>query len=178
MFLLGLSGVIPLSISGKQRAFYIIPTLPYFAISFALLCKSYTEILLSIIKKNNFINIVRIVSLLIFTVALVIIPLTMDKYVRDKKLQEDVDKIIKTIGKQSSISVSKKLVRDWYLQAYLARYGKISITTKSKQNFMLVPHNDLIPKSYKKLNVHLNNFYLLTRVKNERQENQNIKVEK
>ncbi len=161
MLMIGLSGVIPLTISGKQRHFYLIPTLPFFALSFAFFVKKYSDIFLSFLQKPGFVKIVKKINIFLVAVALLTMVITVGKYVRDKDVQTDVVKIIQTVGENKNISISKYLFTNWYMRVYLARYGKERLITKEGENFMIISKNDTIPDNYENTNTTLNDFYLL-----------------
>jgi len=132
----GLSGVLPILITVKQRDFYIVGAYPFFAIALSMfiapILKSYLD---KITKKKQYLKKIKIFSFVLVLVSLIITTVQFGRIGRDVKLINDV-KIIGTEVKQNSILlISPKLAQNWALQGYFARYLSISLTTNRDFDF-------------------------------------------
>lgn len=168
-FLLGLCGVLPIMVSLKQSGFYIIATLPFFAIAFALFFLPLVDYLISIIhfQSNGF-------RLFKWTAYGLLLIGTLSSFYhansigRDKTKLKDTFTILDHIPANSTISIPSEIWQDWGLHAYYARYKNISLdpNTKNKYDFFLFRKDlnaDSIKKEYEKIPLPTSEFDLYKR---------------
>ena len=154
--LLGLSGVLPIMISLKQASFYIIPSLPFFAISFSILLfptlKEWinTKVIPFYNKK------LILLSLILFLISICMSIVQIGKTGRDKEIIQDVYLIVNMLEKEKTISIPHELFWDWRLKSYFFRYGGVSLSS----NHLLL-NTYLIIEKNKKDEI-LNNYNLLS----------------
>ncbi len=125
--LLGLSAFLPLLVSPKLSFYYVVPSIPYFAIAVVLfssdaLLHVFKHSTLSIIK-----NTALFLSLLIFAATLVLSITNSGTSARDKDTISEVHALTEVIASGASIAVSSNLQEDWSLFAYMQRIGKYSV---------------------------------------------------
>ena len=134
--LLGLSGVLPIMISMKQRGFYMLTALPFFGLSFAHLYRKTLQSLLSNIT-NKVYNRVLGFSLIILMVGVGLNIYFAGKYGRDEGFLKDMKTVINEVGCENIISITKKdcnLFR-WY--SYFSRYGDVGLDSKNIHEYLL-----------------------------------------
>jgi len=126
----GLSGVLPILISLKQRDFYIIGAYPFFAIVLAMFMAPLLKNTLSKLEeKAKFKNGLKVFSFALLFVSLTITFFQFGRTGRDKSLVNDVKKISKLIQPNSILFTSSELASDWALKGYFARYSSIGLST-------------------------------------------------
>lgn len=163
--LLGLSGVIPIMISMKQRGFYILATFPIFSIALSLFILPRVNYLVEKINyKSKGYEVFKYVSYTLLLITIVSSSLQINKIGRDKEKLGDVYSIIEIVPEGSIISIDPNLQTDWSLHGYFQRYGNISLESKEpfKHEYILVIKGDEkgLPTEYKKKGISLNLYAL------------------
>jgi hypothetical protein len=168
--LLGLSGVIPIMISLKQRGYYLAPSLPFFSIGFALLAYNKIISLIQRIKLNP--KGFRLFQAAVFVILIfsLVFPFSrINKFNRNKDLIADINLILTVVPKNSAINIAPELFEDWGLHAYFARYANISLDNNNKnpKSFLLIKTDkfdqSLLSKC-EKVDIPLKTFYLYRRI--------------
>ncbi len=158
--LIGLSASVPLILTHVQRNFYLVPSLPYFAIS----CALFTVPLVHYFNKkpwDKFKKIVGAVSLCFLLIALALTAFSIGKTKRDHLLLQDVYQIGQIVPENSVVEVSKALVENWPLQMYLIRYFNIALTSSTEEADFYLTEKSVSFKNDKKLiNDNLNYYQL------------------
>ena len=124
--ILGLLGVLPIMVSVKQRDFYMLAALPFFALACGHITLSMVNTLkLKITPKTR--KWMTLGASCIVVLGLVLNIIHMGKYGRDEALIEEVKaKIAETEG-QNIIDIPSEQYTQWARHAYFMRYGKISL---------------------------------------------------
>jgi 4-amino-4-deoxy-L-arabinose transferase-like glycosyltransferase len=130
LFLIGIIGSIPIIVSRKQSAFYLVPSLPFYALAFATMIvpsinfyfKRYS-LSPSKVKIINSILSSFIVILLIYTYNIAGQP------GREHQLQEELKIVSEVIPHQLKLGVCPEMKKNAYLHGYLQRYYRIELTT-------------------------------------------------
>lgn len=159
--LVGLSASIPLLISGKQRAFYLMPSLTFFALSWAIIA--------SIFLQNSMLIIYKAHSKKMWFVVLMGLVLSMGwmicclpAYNRDADIQHDVIRISEKVPHRSLIGCDSITAVHWPTVAYFARYGQFTISDVGEMEYYISRHNP--PESgWKKVAIGLRYFELYQR---------------
>ncbi len=123
---LGLAGVLPIMLSVKQRDFYMLAALPFFALACGHITISMINTLMLRImpKVRNWMTRGAIGAVLI---GLVLNITHIGEYGRDEVLIEDVKKRMAEADGKNSIEISSEEYTQWAVHAYFMRYGKISL---------------------------------------------------
>ena len=162
---IGLTATLPLMITLKQRGFYLLPSFPFFAISFAFLIVPFLIKLNEKIKfKKTVVKIFKIITFGLLFVSIVLSVYFAGKIGRDNEKITDVKKIIAIVPENSDINICKELYIDWSLHGYFARYANISLDSGSKKEYLyLLTNKTCKPKiieNYQKIDVDLKNYEL------------------
>ena len=124
--ILGLVGVLPIMVSVKQRDFYMLAALPFFALAFGHLTLSMVNMMLLEIKSKT-----KKWMLLgaggVLLLGIVLNLCHIGKYGRDETLIEEVKKQIAEVEGENIIEISPEEYTQWAKHAYFMRYGKISL---------------------------------------------------
>lgn len=160
--LIAFAASIPLMISLKQRDFYLVPALPFFALSIGFFLKPhiqslidlFSEGVLMVFKKTIVFSFLILIGLLLFS---------DNGSSRDSVLLSDVYKISAEITEGGMISYSKELQTNWLLIAYLSRIGYLSLDKNKQHQYLLIIKGETYPKDYKKVNIDLELFCLLSK---------------
>jgi len=145
--LVGLAGVSPLILTKVQKGFYFIPSLPFFAIGFALLISEpvsawSAKILNPIAIGSKAKKGITIFSVLLFSGVIIFSCFNIGKKSRDANMLNDVSEFGKIIPQFSAVSISDHRWNDWPLQCYLIRYHNISIDPTNPSNeFRIIDKN-------------------------------------
>lgn len=164
LFLIGLTGVLPIMVSLKQSGFYILTTFPFFAISIAAIAVQLPKILFVKWLKNIHAGI----SILLFCSAIVFAVSLFGTSGRDKDKIQDVNTIKQYTSTIHEMSLHQNLWSDWSLIGYMSRYAQINIyreVTPSK-HFLLRKKGEYTPgidTIYQQAPVELINYDLFER---------------
>ena len=124
--LIGLSGVLPIMVSVKQRDFYMLAALPFFALALA-------HIALPLIKRlkfptnSNLRKWATIGASCVLLTGLVLNLSHIGKYGRDEAFLKEMKTALKEIPENEVIAISQEDVSQWSWHAYFMRYGKVSL---------------------------------------------------
>ena len=132
--ILGLLGVLPIMVSVKQRDFYMLAALPFFALACGHIILSMLTLWLPKITPS-----VRkwmtLGACCIMLLGLVLNTVHIGKYGRDEALIEEVKQRIAEADGKNTIEITPDEYTQWAKHAYYMRYGKISL----KPNEQLSP---------------------------------------
>jgi 4-amino-4-deoxy-L-arabinose transferase-like glycosyltransferase len=128
LFAFGLTGVLPVMISMKQSGFYILATMPFFAMSIAILIYQQSEQLLNKINfSSGRFRIFKVSALLVFITGTALSLYFAGSIGRDHAKLSDAHKIAWCLKEGSSVNIHPDLWGDWALHGYYGRYNNISL---------------------------------------------------
>ncbi len=168
--LIALSGIVPIMVSLKQRAFYLSATLPLIAIAVAGIIAPYIMALLNkypVRKKAN--TILKLSGMTALIVTIIISFTFINKPARDKAMLNDIKTIINEIPRSETISGERKLYSVWSLHGYLKRYADINLYKGFSDQYRYYitdkESRDSIPVDYKEISLNLEKYRLFKRYK-------------
>lgn len=159
-----LSGVFPIMISLKQRAYYVLTVYPLFMIGLGYVIAPMFEALVGRIKSRG-LQTFQFFSILMAVAGCIIAFLNIGTIGRNYETVHDTKAVIGVIGERQTINVCPHLWEDWGLNSYFARYGRVSLEPKAeiRQEFFL-SLDDCIPQvleqEYERVDVELDKFVL------------------
>jgi 4-amino-4-deoxy-L-arabinose transferase-like glycosyltransferase len=149
--LLGLSGSLPLALTLVQRAFYLVPSLPFFAMAFALFIIPYAlDLLQKLSEHTPGFKLFRMFAISLLMGGIVYTGFQAGKSERDHDILHDtylMGEIIEDgsrVHLEAAYSPSDSL-RHWNLELYLARYFNISLGASLEDTRYLIYFEDGIP---------------------------------
>ena len=124
--ILGLVGVLPIMVSVKQRDFYMLAALPFFALACGHITLSMVNmILLEVKPKTKKWMLFGTSGILLLGIVLNVC--RIGKYGRDEALIEEVKTRIAEADGKDIIEIPTEEYTQWAKHAYYMRYGKISL---------------------------------------------------
>ncbi len=134
--MIALSASLPLLISQKQRAFYLVPSLPFFAIAFSLILEPYVISFSQRVNPQK----IKIIGIVVSLIALMAVALSFvirSFLSRDAEIINDIRQITTVVKPYSTICCSSKTAVNWKLVAYAARYGGYTLDDQFDANYYL-----------------------------------------
>lgn len=166
--LTGLAATAPLMLTMVQKAFYLLPGFPFFAIGIAIIMTPYiSRFIEGLAGGSKGFKIFKGISVVLLCAGIFIVALQKGKTGRDKEVLHDVYTIGKIIPAHTAIGITARdFYIDWELQCYLMRYFYISVDfkpqTPSLTYFILDRslQTDVDLSRYKKLDLGLQKYDL------------------
>ncbi len=130
--LAGLSATAPLMLTMVQKAFYLLPGFPFFAIGGAIIMAPYvSRFTESLSTLATGFRIFKGVTIFLLCGGIIFVALQKGKTGRDREVLHDVYTIGKIIPAHDAIGITQRdFYIDWELQCYLMRYFYISVDFK------------------------------------------------
>ena len=131
--ILGLLGVLPIMVSVKQRDFYMLAALPFFALA----CGHITLSMVTLWLPKMTSSVRRWMTLGACGIVLLGVVLNIahfGKYGRDEALIEAVKQRIAEADGSNTIEISNEDYTQWATHAYFMRYGGISLSPTEHKN--------------------------------------------
>lgn len=160
--LIGFSASVPIMISPKQLSFYIVPSLPYFAMGLSYLIAnivySYT---LRIQAGSLGMRIFKYFNGLLFVLVIALSINNYGGFERDRDLIEDIVIIGDFLGEKKMITIKKPLSGHWSLMAYFQRKYYINLDRSGKMHqYVLKASDNTSIKGYLKVDLELHEMQL------------------
>lgn len=155
----GLSASLPLMVTLKQRPFYLLPGLPYFALAFFTLIVPHLTFNIHNLNSSKWLR----YTVITLWIAIITLPIVnYGTYSRNKEMIMDVDSISASIPEQTVIGGPVDVWQNWGLHAYLARIGHIGLKCSMSEAYIILPKDDprksTVPATYKVVELNLNHY--------------------
>ena len=168
--LIALCGVLPIMISMKQSGFYLIPSLPFFALGFSLLIREQSDFLVGkILTGKRTFRYLLTASGALFITGIFLIYFNVNKFSRDEVKLRDTYAILPSIPSGTTINILPDMFEDWSLHGYYARMKNVSLDPdlNNRRNFLLIrkaQFNDTtLISSYNKVDTPAQDYQLYVR---------------
>ncbi len=157
LLLIGLSGSLPLMITLEQRGFYLVTSMPFFCLAFALLSFNYFTSLLQNTKFSVSIStVLKSISVILFLCSFMYFILSFGKIKRDKELLHDVYLCKTFMQKGEVVGIPGEMWNDWNIQTYMVRHHYISLSMGKENPYFILRKDlgkELLPENYIKKNL-------------------------
>lgn len=165
----GLSAVLPIMVSLRQRGFYILPALPILALALALLIAPKTEILVTRLTANKFGRfLIPVLAGVLLLIGVILNVSNFGEVGRDENTLSDVHTLSEILPGGTVLRTSTELNGDYSLKAYLYRDGFLSLSIKDdlESDFLLLAKEDkpLVSSDFKLVTDSLRLYQLYSRV--------------
>jgi 4-amino-4-deoxy-L-arabinose transferase-like glycosyltransferase len=153
--LLGLTAVLPIMISTKQRGFYLLPALPFFAIGISILLSPLIDFLFnSLNSQSKGFLFFKWTARGFFLIGIILSVYFSDQFGRDRNKIKDTYKILSVLPEGIIINIYPNISQDWSLHGYFGRYKNVSLDPNSdnKREYLLTlkdDYSDTINQGYK-----------------------------
>jgi 4-amino-4-deoxy-L-arabinose transferase-like glycosyltransferase len=134
---IALVAFLPLLISPKQRAFYIVPSLMFFIVSVSFILE-YNIQKFEIKFNPSWVKRLNILLVLLFAGFWLYVGIGKSKYNRDEKLISDIRKIHQVIPEGAVFSADSAALHKYNAVAYLSRIGRYSIVDRDTDKYYLM----------------------------------------
>ena len=126
--ILGLTGVLPIMVSVKQRDFYMVAAMPFFALALGHASISLVNTIRESLKPNRLRHgIVLCLSCAVLVGGLVITWSGRHRYCRDEALINNVKEVLAVKGDEWVLGIDPADFNQWAWHAYFMRFGKVSL---------------------------------------------------
>jgi 4-amino-4-deoxy-L-arabinose transferase-like glycosyltransferase len=161
----GLSGVLPIMISMKQRGFYILPAFPFFSMAISLYAAPRVKYLMDQVRFLTIRSVaLRYAAASLLVAALLLNGVQFKKAGRDSEMIGDISILQEQIPAGSTIAVTSGLWEEWALHAYFQRRAGISLDDQKpvSRPFLLVGKGSdpEIPEGFKREPLELSRYEL------------------
>lgn len=138
----GLSGILPIMLGLKQQEFYIVPTLPFFAL--AMGCLLY-DLLQDWLENINTIahRVLIAISVLLFGSGLVLNVASLRMMNSNEELLSDMKLILPYLSGGETLSVSAEMMQDAVAAEYFYRYKQVIFDTTAGHNHFVSIYSDV-----------------------------------
>ncbi|MBQ6101553.1 MAG: glycosyltransferase family 39 protein [Bacteroidales bacterium] len=125
--IMGLVGVLPIMVSVKQRDFYMLAALPFFALACGHITLSTITLWLSR-ETSQVRRWMTLGAVGVLLIGLVMNIIHIGKYGRDEALIEEVKAHVAAADGKTILEITPEEYTQWAKHAYYMRYGKISLS--------------------------------------------------
>jgi hypothetical protein len=168
-FLLGLSGVLPIMITRVQSGYYLLTSLPFFAISLGLIIHPLVENMLERINFKSFgYKLFKSIGIALILSGIILSAYYSGRISREQNKIEDMRVITAELVENSTINILPDMYRDWSLHGYYGRYKNISLDPdlNNKHEYLLIKtslYSDSIKIEFEKIELKTKEFELFKR---------------
>jgi 4-amino-4-deoxy-L-arabinose transferase-like glycosyltransferase len=165
LIIIGLSGSLPLMVTLEQRTWYLVTSLPFFAIAISIYTASNIQGFINKININSKgFKFFHRISWTLFFASILFVFSQIGNTKRDKEVLADVYTFGKIIPYGSIITIPPPMCMDFNFKEYMIRYFYISSDdSKAKHHYLISKKElpcDLVPKEYKRYSVETQKFDL------------------
>ena len=145
--LMGLAGSIPLTFTLVQRGFYLGPSLPFYALTFALFVSIYVvDAVKHFSQKTQVFTLFRSLSISLLIGGLLYTGFQVGKAGRDEEMLHDTYLFGEIIEKGTRVHLVESQEGHWRFELYLTRYCEISLGAPMEDSkYIIRSFKDAIP---------------------------------
>ena len=172
-FCLGLAGVLPILITMDQSDYFLLLSLPFFAISLGLIVNPLIETLFERVNYNSYgFRFFKYFGLISLSVGIILSVYFSEDFNRDENLLKDMRVILVQLEKDSTINILPQMYQNWSLHTYYGRYKNISLdrNLNNRHDYLLITtslYSDTINKGYDRVDLKTKEYELFRRKKSD-----------
>ncbi len=155
MFALALCGTLPMMVSTKQRAFYLLTVFPFVALAVAALL----EPLVRYYEKQLQRPAMTIVTVMVLVAAVVTNALHYGKPGRDKVMLADMDIIAPALHEGETVTITPDLMSNNSLHGYYYFYHHVTLDANARHRHLLTTEDNM-DSTYRKLPLPTEQYHL------------------
>ena len=156
--LIGVSASLPLMITLEQSSFYLVTSLPYYAVAFAIAIAPYLSTWIEKLNiKHLSFKLFQIASAILLAAVLTLSFLQIGGIERDEDIIHDIRLIGKIVPTGTTMGSTQELWKEWSIQEYLIRHYYICQSDKitPENDFLLLESESQIPAGIKTQKVNI-----------------------
>jgi len=168
-FSLGLAGVLPILTTMDQSAYFLLLSLPFFAIALGLLVIPLVEIMLEKIDySSNWFRLFKIFGVMALSTGIILSIYFSKEFNRDEDMLKDMRVILPQLNENITINILPEMSANWSLYTYYARYKNISLDPdmNNRHEYLLITnslYSDTINKSFERIDLITKEYELFKR---------------
>ena len=144
--LFGLVGVLPIMIGFKQQSFYLVPVLPFFALSAGCMIHNLTSDLLETPSRVSE-TVASVLSVVTVTIGILLNVGSIHKVNSHQTLFGDMSRILPILGWGETVSVSTEVNEYPDMAKYFYRYKEIVFDTALTHRYMITMYSTNVTNS-------------------------------
>jgi len=148
--LIGLTASLPIMISMKQRKFYLLPSLPFYALAIGYLTAPFLADLKN--RLSNRVNDwIKRLAIIVLATTLLLSYIQFGEYSRNKEQMNDVLVLSDFLREGSVVGTTQENWENWSLVANLCRFGYLSLEINNDHRYFLAKKDHIpekIPPKY------------------------------
>lgn len=149
--LVAASASLPIMVSPKQLSFYMVPSVPFFAMAFAFLAAPVVKVLLDGMSARAT-KIWTGFSLALLATSLTLCIIQAGTFARSESMIRDVDAIAEVVKPRATVILAKSLHEEWSLMSYFQRRHYISLNMSGESlPYMLTRSGEMAPDGYERV---------------------------
>jgi 4-amino-4-deoxy-L-arabinose transferase-like glycosyltransferase len=163
--IIALCASVPLIISLKQRRFYLIPSIPFYALSFGFILIQFCQrVELKIPARIH--RVIRMSSFVVLAAILMVSAIRFGRPGRDSQKLEAAYTLAEQFPAGAVFTAEREVWSDWELTAYLSRVGRLSLDCDKQHAYFLADRRShtAIPEGYVPAGVVLEGYLLFRKV--------------
>jgi 4-amino-4-deoxy-L-arabinose transferase-like glycosyltransferase len=168
-FALGMAGVLPILTTMDQSTYFLLLSLPFFAISLGLLLNPFVEILLEKINYNSpGYRFFKLFGVIVLSSGVILSIYFSKSFNRDDYMLKDMRVILPQLKENTTINILPEMLQNWSLYTYYARYKNISLDPdlKNKHDYLLITtslYSDTINNGFARIDLNTKEYELFKR---------------
>jgi 4-amino-4-deoxy-L-arabinose transferase-like glycosyltransferase len=168
-FSLGMAGILPILTTMDQSTYFLYLSLPFFAVSFALVVNSYVEPLVERVNiKSSWFRLLKIFGVVTLAAGFFLSVYFSKEINRDKNMILDMRLILPHLEGGSTINILPEMRQNYSLFTYYARYKDVSldIDLNNLHEYLLIStslYSDTINKQFEKIDLDTKEYELYRR---------------
>jgi len=168
-FALGMAGVLPILSTMDQSTYFVLLSLPFFAISLGLLLNPFVEVLLEKINYNSLgYRLFKFFGVIALSSGIILSIYFSKSFNRDEYMLKDMEVILPKLTENITINILPEMRQNWSLYAYYARYKNISLDPdlNNKHDYLLITtslYSDTINNGFERIYLNTKEYELFKR---------------
>lgn len=155
LFALALCGTLPMMVSTKQRAFYLLTVFPFVALAVAALLEPLARHMEKQLQRPA----MTVATVVVLVAAVVLNALHWQKPGRDKAMLMDMDQIAPLLRAGETLSVTPDLASDNSLHGYWYFYHHVTLDANAQHRHLLTTEDNM-DSTYRKLPLPTGQYHL------------------
>lgn len=150
-FALGMAGVLPILTTMDQSAYFLLLSLPFFAIASGIIVSPFADMLVKRININSLgYRIFKLFGFITLIAGMSLSVYFSKDFSRDEAMLKDIRLILPKLDENITINILPEMYSSWSLHTYYARYKNISLDPdlNNRHQYLLVS-NSLISDTIK-----------------------------
>jgi hypothetical protein len=168
-FSIGMAGILPILTTMDQSTYFLYLSLPFFAVSFALLVNPYVEPLMEKVNyKSTGFSLFKVLGVVTISAGFILSVFFSKEINRDENMIRDMRVILPHLKESSTVNILPEMRQNYSLFTYYARYKDVSLDTdlNNRHEYLLIStsfYSDTINNRFDKIDLKTKEYELFRR---------------